>query len=94
MEAYKIKIRGGRKLKNHTLKFLSRIDNDGSSLIPITEPIEFNTPTKYKVHCLSITHKKWIASDGMSTYIVEIIENETKKKIPYFKPQLIQDEIE
>jgi len=24
------------------------------------------------LHCLSMTYKRWIASDGMSSYIVEI----------------------
>jgi len=80
-----IKTLDGKKLKHHKLHFLSRINNDGKTLIPFKEQPDFFTHEKFKVFCLSITHKKWVATDGMSTYIVEIIDTNTDNKIPSFK---------
>lgn len=80
-----IKVIGGKKLKNHSIKFLKRINNDGSNLIDIkSQPkkICINAET-VKINCLSITHKKYIAFFRGSSYIVEVIDNETGEKLPY-----------
>jgi hypothetical protein len=59
------------------IKFIKRIDNDGESLI--TLETDYIPPiigeTIFRITgCLSITFKRWIATDGMSTYIVELID--------------------
>jgi len=58
--------------KGCDLKFIGRINNDGKSIIDNVEVREFMEKETYTVFCLSISHKKWVATDGMSTYIVEI----------------------
>lgn len=81
---YEIKVVGGKKLKHHKLWFLSRIDNDGKSLIEIKQQPDYFINDKFKIFCLSITNKTWVATNGMSTYIVELIDVKAHKKLPNF----------
>jgi len=82
--AIKIKTMDGKKLKHHKLHFLARIDNTGGKLIKFKKQPDYFITEKFTVFCLSITHKKWIATDRMSTYIVEIIDTKNNVKIPDF----------
>lgn len=75
----------GKKIKGCTIKFLSRINNDGESIIKDIEQPAIIGRQDYTIFCLSISQKKWIATDRMSTYIVELIEKETNLKFPCYK---------
>lgn len=61
----------GEPLKPLRVIFHGRIDNDGLSVLPMKDP---DGPMGlYRVFCLSITHKRWIATNAFSTYVVELI---------------------
>jgi hypothetical protein len=77
-----VKNQEGKILHDVKLKFVSRINNAGDVMLPMDkEPVVIGR-TEFVIHCLSISNKKWIATDGMSTYIVELVD------VP--KPQLTE----
>lgn len=56
------------------LEFIGRIANDGSKIEPSKVPTDTGADleVEYTLRRLSITHMTWIASNGMSTYIVKL----------------------
>ena len=78
----KIKRLGGKEWKNVRVKFLKRILSDGTRLIDQDDKEPEKWIGEITVFCLSITHKKWIATDGFSTYIAEIFDIKTGEKLP------------
>jgi len=67
-----IKDLDGKVIHDKKLKFISRINNDGSGMIQHGEHPIIIGETIFRIHCLSLTYKKFIATCGMSTYIVEL----------------------
>lgn len=74
MDNITLRYNDGRFVTGKRIKFISRIANDGTEMIKYKDgeqPSMFGT-SEIVVNCLSITHKRWIATDGMSCYIVEL----------------------
>lgn len=74
---------GERYFSNVEAKFLKRVKNDGSGLEDFTK-----TPVltdEILVYCLSISNQKYMATCGMSTYIIELIDKNTGEKYPKTK---------
>lgn len=62
----------GRLMPGATVRLMSRINNDGLSLVPCDEdPHVFDR--EIVVSRLSITYDTWIARTGMATYIAKVI---------------------
>ena len=64
----------GKTFENTEMEIMYRISNCGTMLIPFGDYVP-KLFIDFTVHCLSITHKTWVASDGMSTYIVKLKNN-------------------
>ncbi len=69
-----IRNKDGKMLHDVTLNFVSRINNDGESMVQHGEQPVVIGETDFTIFCLSMTHKKWIATDGMAVYIAELID--------------------
>ncbi len=66
------------KKKAHELIFISQINRDGSGTIKVEESYlksmlenKFSKDDKFKIHCLSITEKTFIAC-GFDSFIVKL----------------------
>jgi hypothetical protein len=59
-------------MKGSKLQFISQILRDGSSTITVPENyVQFMQNDNFKMQCLSITEKTWIAS-CMNSFVVRI----------------------
>jgi hypothetical protein len=64
----------GDPIKNAKVVFHGRLKKTGDGLDPCDPE---GPPAWFRVFCLSISEKRWVATCGMTTYIVELIyENE------------------
>ena len=72
----------GRKLRNVEIVFLKRISGNGEVLVTLDLDYKPNLFRYFTVDCLSITHKTWIASDGMSKFIVKLRNQVTGHYLP------------
>lgn len=61
---------------NREVIFHGRINGDGLTISPCKPE---GHQGHYKVFCLSITHDRWIATDGFSTYVVEFLKESWDK---------------
>ena len=75
----------GKEIKGCSINFLSIVNNDGEYLIKHTKSPIIIGEEKFTVFCLSISNKKWIATDGIRTYITELSDKKTGVKLPDFK---------
>lgn len=65
------------KLKGKDLEFISQIKRDGSGTVPLKEGYaDFMAEDTFKVRCLSITCKTYIAME-FNSFVVRL-KNETK----------------
>ena len=68
------------KKKPHELEFISQIKRDGSGTIPVDEETAkglvtgLSADNKYKIMCLSISEKTFIAC-GFNSYVVRLVED-------------------
>ena len=79
----KVYINGKRK-KGVMLFMLSAIIPKGDELREC-HPRQYSFAShknKFYLQCLSITHKKWIATDGTFYYIAELVDKKTGEKLP------------
>ena len=61
----------GEPIKDFDVIFHGRINNDGLTVLPAKDkdgPVGW-----FRVFCLSCTFDRWIATDGMATYVVQLI---------------------
>ena len=59
----------GDPIKDFDVIFHGRINNDGLSVVPCDPK---GPSAWFRVFCLSVTFDRWVATDGMATYIVEL----------------------
>ena len=61
----------GEPIKVSSVVFHGRINNDGLTVLPVDDA---DGPQGwFRVFCLSITFNRWIATNGFSTYVVELL---------------------
>ena len=71
------------KKKPHELEFISQINRDGSGTVPVDEEMATGLVTglsadnKYKILCLSISEKTFIAC-GFNSYVVKLKNDHIK----------------
>ena len=83
MENKEIIIRiNGKKQRNMEVVFMKRISGNGEVLIQLDLDYKPTLFHEFSVHCLSITHKTWIATDSMSTFIVKLRSKVTGHYLP------------
>lgn len=59
-------------MKGSKLDFISQINRDGSGTIPVSETyLKLLQKDNFRMQCLSITAKTWIASD-FNSFVVRI----------------------
>lgn len=59
-------------MKGSKLEFISQINRDGSGTTPVSETyLKLLQKDNFKMQCLSMTEKTWIAS-GMNSFVVRI----------------------
>lgn len=82
-----IKYVSGEPILDKKLKFICRIYNDGTKMVQFNEHPIILGKTTFTIHGLSMTYKRYIATDGMSTYVVELedhnlpVNDEKKDKV-------------
>jgi hypothetical protein len=69
----------GKKHKASELDFISEINRDGKGVTLLNGFIDqYYLSEKFKLRCLSVTQKTYIATDKMNYYVVKIKETNNK----------------
>jgi hypothetical protein len=64
-----------KKYKANKLKFISIINRDGRGVKLLGGEEQYCFSEKFKLRCLSVSKKTYIATDKMNYYVVTIKEN-------------------
>lgn len=65
----------GKNFKASELNFISIINRDGKGVELLSGEEQYCFSEKFKLRCLSVTQKTYIATDKMNYYVVKINEN-------------------